>query len=55
MYLHLIDTECNSTDKFSFILFNDLYRFLGENEIDNLTVSNSESTTDLPLSKIGFL
>ena len=37
---------------FSFILFNELSRFLGEIETDNLTVSNSEIITfDFSVSK----
>ena len=37
---------------FSFILFNELKRFLGEIETDNLTVSNSEIITfDFTVSK----
>ena len=37
---------------FSFILFNELKRFLGEIETDNLTVSNSEIITfDFIVSK----
>ena len=36
----------------SFILFNELLRFLGEIETDNLTVSNSEIITfDFTVSK----
>ena len=36
----------------SFILFNELFRFLGEIETDNLTVSNSEIITfDFTVSK----
>ena len=36
----------------SFILFNELQRFLGEMESDNLTVSNSENITfDFTVSK----
>ena len=37
---------------FSFILFNELWGFLGEIETDNLTVSNSEIITfDFTVSK----
>ena len=37
---------------FSFILFNELWRFLGEIETDNLTVSNSDIISfDFTVSK----
>ena len=44
---------CSYTKCLSFILFNELLRFLGEIETDNLTVSNSEIITfDFTVSNI---
>ena len=42
----------DNESRLSFILFNELSRFLGEIETDNLTVSNSEIITfDFTVSK----
>ena len=42
-------------NRISFMLFNELWRFLGEIETDNLTVSNSEIITlDFSVWKIAF-
>ena len=42
------------TNRFSFMLFNEIQRFLGEIKTDNLTVSNNENMTEITATTLTF-